>query len=141
MKTKTCHMAAKVNQDGGVSPACAKTPRAIDLRKASWTNRREVVTCKRCLAVTPEAAPEPKPLAVAKPAPAVLSEAEQRLADARDRRGRLAYEARARSLYGNDFAKALGGRLVDDAAHVVGRGWARSTERRGSPAQRRSRKS
>lgn len=45
------HFAAKIRDDGAVSPLCAKTPRAIDLTQALWTIRREAVTCPKCLAV------------------------------------------------------------------------------------------
>jgi hypothetical protein len=48
---KTYHFAAKVNAAGGVSALCYRTPRAIDLTKASWTNRKKAVTCKACLAL------------------------------------------------------------------------------------------
>lgn len=45
---KTIHMAALISPTGEVSPLCAKRPKAIDLTKASWTNRSEAVTCRRC---------------------------------------------------------------------------------------------
>lgn len=37
--------------DSGVSALCFKRPRAINLRVASWSNRVEAVTCKKCLAI------------------------------------------------------------------------------------------
>ena len=45
------HLADKVNQHGGVSAFCSSSirPRAINLRVATWTNRREAVTCEACL--------------------------------------------------------------------------------------------
>ena len=53
-KRKPVHMAKMVNKAGGVSPLCASRPRAIDLKRATWTNRAEAVTCERCLkALTP----------------------------------------------------------------------------------------
>ena len=45
---KTVHMAKLLSQDGGVSPLCARRPKVIDLKTATWTNRPEAVTCPRC---------------------------------------------------------------------------------------------
>jgi len=45
---KPIHFGALVSASGAVSPLCAARPRAIDLRRASWTNRKEAVTCARC---------------------------------------------------------------------------------------------
>lgn len=53
---KVYHMASLINRDGGISPLCAAKPRVIDLKKASWTNRRERVTCPRCKKRLAEAA-------------------------------------------------------------------------------------
>jgi hypothetical protein len=48
-KPKLYHRAKLVDPDGRVSPLCAgDKPRAIDLRRASWTLRPEAVTCPRC---------------------------------------------------------------------------------------------
>lgn len=47
---KIYHMAAKINEAGNVSALCYARPRAIDLRKASWTIRPEAVTCRKCRA-------------------------------------------------------------------------------------------
>jgi hypothetical protein len=47
---KIYHKAKMINDKGGVSPVCAEKPRAIDLTRATWTNRWEAVTCKKCLA-------------------------------------------------------------------------------------------
>lgn len=47
--TKPIHMAAKMSELG-VSALCSLMPRPINLRRASWTNRSEAVTCTRCLA-------------------------------------------------------------------------------------------
>ena len=46
--SKIYHKASHVNQCGGVSALCYALPRAIDLRRASWTIRDEAVTCPRC---------------------------------------------------------------------------------------------
>ena len=47
---KTYHFGAKVNDLGQVSALCFKAPRPINLKRALWTNRREAVTCRKCLA-------------------------------------------------------------------------------------------
>lgn len=47
---KLVHKAKLLNNLGGVSPVCADRPRAINLKRATWTNRWEAVTCKKCLA-------------------------------------------------------------------------------------------
>jgi hypothetical protein len=47
-KAKRYHMAAKINPEGGV---CFARPRAIDLRRATWTLRAEAVTCPKRMAV------------------------------------------------------------------------------------------
>lgn len=41
-------MAAKINVKGEVSAVCFDPPRPIDLKKGTWTNRPEAVTCKWC---------------------------------------------------------------------------------------------
>jgi len=48
------HKAKYINEEGGVSPVCADIPRAINLKHATWTNRWEAVTCKKCLARKPD---------------------------------------------------------------------------------------
>lgn len=48
-KEKIVHMAELVAPDGSVSALCFAKPRAIDLRKATWTNRPYAVTCKKCI--------------------------------------------------------------------------------------------
>lgn len=48
--TRIYHMAHLVAQDGNVSPLCATTPRAIDMKRATWTTDWYAVTCKKCLA-------------------------------------------------------------------------------------------
>ena len=47
---KTYHMAHLVGNHGEMSALCFASPRAIDLGKASWTLRREAVTCGKCRA-------------------------------------------------------------------------------------------
>lgn len=42
------HFWAKVNQHGDVSALCYAKPRKIPAHE-QWTNRREAVTCRRCL--------------------------------------------------------------------------------------------
>lgn len=49
-KAKTVHKAGHVRSDGAVSPICAKKPRALDLRRETWTNREAAVTCEACKA-------------------------------------------------------------------------------------------
>ena len=51
LKAKRYHMAAKINSEGGVSALCFARPRAIDLRRATWTLRLEAVTCPKCMAI------------------------------------------------------------------------------------------
>jgi hypothetical protein len=46
---KIYHKAKYINEKGGVSPLCAEKPRAINLKRATWTNRWEAVTCEKCL--------------------------------------------------------------------------------------------
>lgn len=48
-KLKAVHRGKFVDDDGHVSALCYARPRAIDLSKATWTNRDEAVTCTRCL--------------------------------------------------------------------------------------------
>lgn len=48
---KIYHRASKINENGEVSALCFVKPRAINLFKASWTMRDEVVTCKKCLSI------------------------------------------------------------------------------------------
>jgi hypothetical protein len=47
-RPKVYHLAAKTDAAGNVSALCYTTPHAIDLSRASWTIRREAVTCPRC---------------------------------------------------------------------------------------------
>lgn len=45
------HFAHLIRPDGGISALCFLRPRAINLKKASWTNRSSAVTCGKCLEV------------------------------------------------------------------------------------------
>lgn len=47
---KNVHMAKMMNEKGDVSPLCAKNPRKINLKNATWTIIRHRVTCKACIA-------------------------------------------------------------------------------------------
>lgn len=47
---KPVHRAKHLGPSGQVSPLCAKTLRALDLTRATWTLRDDAVTCPRCLA-------------------------------------------------------------------------------------------
>lgn len=49
--TKLYHMADKMTADGRVSALCFARPRAIDLRRASWTIVPTQVNCSACLKV------------------------------------------------------------------------------------------
>ncbi len=49
-KPKIIHRAAKIAGDGRVSPLCAEKPRAINLKRATWTLQPDVVTCPKCRA-------------------------------------------------------------------------------------------
>lgn len=51
---RVCHKAAFMNGDGDVSALCSKSPRAIDMKRATWTTGWEAVTCKKCLKLRPE---------------------------------------------------------------------------------------
>jgi len=45
------HLAKKVRGDGAVMAMCFKSPRAIDMKRATWTTDRNAVTCQNCLAL------------------------------------------------------------------------------------------
>lgn len=45
---KVYHKGAKINARGDVSALCFETPRAINLKRASWTYRESAVTCPKC---------------------------------------------------------------------------------------------
>ena len=48
-KEKIRHAMDKIRSDGAVSALCFKRPRAIDLKRATWTNRAGAVTYPKCL--------------------------------------------------------------------------------------------
>jgi hypothetical protein len=48
-KPRPMHKAKHIAGDGRVSPLCAKTPRSIDMTRATWTTDARAVTCPRCL--------------------------------------------------------------------------------------------
>ena len=48
-RPKPVHRAKLMSPDGHVSPLCAKSPRAINLKVASWTIVGRQVTCPKCL--------------------------------------------------------------------------------------------
>ena len=48
---KIRHRAKLISTKGDVSPLCASFPKKINLKKESWTNRDEAVTCPKCLAL------------------------------------------------------------------------------------------
>lgn len=48
--TKIVHRAKSVREDGSVSAVCFRSPRAIDMSRASWSTTWDAVTCKPCLA-------------------------------------------------------------------------------------------
>ena len=54
MNTKKYHYANKINENGDVSALCFLKPKAINLKVASWTNRKEAVTCIKCLSLLKE---------------------------------------------------------------------------------------
>jgi hypothetical protein len=47
-RTKKIHYAKGIREDGAVSALCFVSPRAINLKVATWTNRPEAVTCGDC---------------------------------------------------------------------------------------------
>jgi len=53
-RVKVVHMGKFISSEGDVSPLCAQSPRAINLKKAPWTNRAEAVTCRRCKNLIPD---------------------------------------------------------------------------------------
>lgn len=54
MRKRTVHKCDAVHQvTGDVSALCYKTPRAINMRYATWSLRWEPVTCTKCLAKKP----------------------------------------------------------------------------------------
>ena len=51
IKKRLVHMARRIRADGAVSAVCSPTPRAINLRVATWTLIDSDVTCARCIAI------------------------------------------------------------------------------------------
>lgn len=51
MAERKYHFAKHIREDGSVSAICFSVPRAICLKQATWTNRKEAVTCKKCLKI------------------------------------------------------------------------------------------
>jgi hypothetical protein len=45
---KVIHLATLINDNGDVSPACAKKPRKLNLKVSTWTLRKSEVTCNKC---------------------------------------------------------------------------------------------
>lgn len=48
MDKRLIHRGDKIRADGAVSALCFSSPRAIDLGRATWTNRDDAVTCPKC---------------------------------------------------------------------------------------------
>lgn len=49
MAEQIYHRAKLVAPNGSVSPLCAETPKAIDLKIEKWTISDNAVTCPKCL--------------------------------------------------------------------------------------------
>jgi hypothetical protein len=49
-RAKLIHRASLIRSDGSVSAKCFAKPKPIDLKRATWTNRDEAVTCPKCRA-------------------------------------------------------------------------------------------
>lgn len=49
--TRMYHRCDKIDPKGRVSALCFSTPRAIDMRRASWTLTDAAVTCPKCRAL------------------------------------------------------------------------------------------
>ncbi len=50
MKVKPIHLIKMVSPEGLVSPVCAEPPRALNLKRETWTLRLQAVTCEACRA-------------------------------------------------------------------------------------------
>lgn len=46
--TRMRHRADKINAHGGVSALCFTTPRAINMKRATWVMNDDAVTCPKC---------------------------------------------------------------------------------------------
>lgn len=47
-KSRVRHLAKSIRNDGAVSAMCFARPRAIDMKRATWTTDRKAVTCSKC---------------------------------------------------------------------------------------------
>jgi hypothetical protein len=90
------HKAKHLRPDGAVSPLCARTPRAIDLKRATWTLHNDAVTCSRCLAVLHR----PRP-------PSTLNAADRTELDRAARFSRLVQEAIAAGVPQDEAVRAI----------------------------------
>ncbi len=50
LRKKPIHFANLISNKGDVSPICALQPRKLNLRRETWTMRKEAVTCPKCIA-------------------------------------------------------------------------------------------
>ena len=50
-KPRVRHKADKIREDGAVSALCFSQPRAIDMKRATWTTSDDAVTCEKCTAI------------------------------------------------------------------------------------------
>ncbi|HEV2674177.1 MAG TPA: hypothetical protein VGV37_06505 [Aliidongia sp.] len=53
------HRAKGIREDGAVSALCFTSPRAINMKVATWTIRDEAVTCPRCLEIIGQSKRDP----------------------------------------------------------------------------------
>ena len=51
LPTRVRHRGDKINAQGRVSALCFPTPRAIDMKRATWVMSDEAVTCPKCRAL------------------------------------------------------------------------------------------
>ena len=49
--TRMRHRGDKINDKGRVSALCFPTPRAIDMKRATWVMSDDAVTCPKCRAL------------------------------------------------------------------------------------------
>lgn len=49
--TRLRHRGDKINAKGGVSALCFPSPRAIDMKRATWVMSDDAVTCPKCRAL------------------------------------------------------------------------------------------
>jgi hypothetical protein len=48
-RPRRIHLATLIDERGKVSALCFRSPRAINLKRATWTIRDDAVTCPKCL--------------------------------------------------------------------------------------------